>query len=831
MKRQINRFVWALAACLGPVILSSCQSVRSRLPADFWVLADGDDRNPGTLAAPFASVERAQKAVRELRGNEPTRTSPVVVRIGKGTFWLTEPLQFTPQDSGSGESPVIYEGEGQGKTIFSGGVRLTGWEVRDGRWTVTLSAVREGRWRFSQLFVNGQRRFRPRVPSEGYYYIRGAVPSVNKGPKQRGHNRFAFKLGQLQADWRDLHAVEMLVFHSWSMSRIPVQAVDESSGVVTLAGFTWNDRIAKLGVGRRFIAENVFEALDEPGEWYLDRNSGELTYIPMPGETPRKCVVVAPRLDAVVEFRGDLDAGLPVAHVVLREMGFKHTNWNVPVAGYCVPQSEVGNRSTHGESAFSAAVSARHASCCRVERCAVAHTGYYGVEFGEACRDNALVDCELWDLGAGGVMLGTTRKYGIDDDRTARRQIVRDCMVAHGGRMHPAGCGVWIGHSPDNKVLHNDVFDFYYTAISVGWTWNYGVSPAKINLISRNHLYDIGQTRLSDLGGIYTLGASEGTVLSFNRIHDISRDRYGGSGIYFDQGSSGILVENNVVYNTQDATFTVHWGRDDIVRNNIFAFGESFQIGIGRPDKSEAMRIERNIVVWRESNATSGRHPRDDWGVDRNLYWCYGGETDGFEGKLTFEQWQAQGKDLNSIVADPKFRNPEELDFRLVSDSPALALGFVPFALDDIGRRTRTRRSRRSSPVPHAYPPAAGRPPMVIEEGFEAYAPGSPPMMVRIHKNNENETVRVTDVRAATGSKSLEVIDGPGPGAAYNPHFYYAPGYRKGTVRGQFAVFFDKRSPLGHAWRNLWRQNNVTWPLRRGSPRTLLARPRRSRHG
>ena len=46
--------------------------------------------------------------------------------------------------------------------------------------------------------------------------------------------------------------------------------------------------------GARYIVENVYEGLDQPGEWYLDRKTGRLTYLPKPGEELDRVEVVAP---------------------------------------------------------------------------------------------------------------------------------------------------------------------------------------------------------------------------------------------------------------------------------------------------------------------------------------------------------------------------------------------------------------------------------------------------------------------------------------------------------------------------------------------------------
>lgn len=247
--------------------------------ADFYVATNGNDSWSGKLPAPnrqrtdgpFATLKRAQQAVRELRRTQRL-DRPVVVMVRKGTYILSEPLVFTAEDSGTAESPTVYAAYPREKPVISGGVVLKGWVVTpDGRWQLQLPEVQRGEWNFIQLWVNGERRYRPRLPKNGYYTIAEELPPV----AGKGSNSFVFQKGDIRPDWYRLNDVEVLATQLWTMARLRIAQVDTEKNVVTFTGTTSHDQWwSILHKGHRYLVENVREALSEPGEWYLDRGRG-----------------------------------------------------------------------------------------------------------------------------------------------------------------------------------------------------------------------------------------------------------------------------------------------------------------------------------------------------------------------------------------------------------------------------------------------------------------------------------------------------------------------------------------------------------------------------
>jgi len=254
---------------------------------------------------------------------------------------------------------------------------------------------------------------------------------------------------------------------------------------------------------------------------------------------------------------------------------------------------------------------------------------------------------------------------------------------------------VIIFQSGSNRVAHNHIHDLFYTAISVGWNWGYQETPCRDNIVEFNHLHDIGQGVLSDMGAIYTLGIQRGTVLRNNLIHDVNSFSYGGWGLYPDEGSTDIIMESNVVYRCKSASFHQHYGRENVVRNNIFAFGAEHQLMRTREEEHLSFIFTNNIVYFDSGTLLGSNWKNDKFKIDRNLY--FDARLGASAGALkfagaSFEEWRQRGHDAHSLIADPLFLAPRQFDFRLQANSPARQLGFRPIDLSEVGVRRRLRK-------------------------------------------------------------------------------------------------------------------------------------------
>ena len=647
---------------------------------NIYISPTGADTNPGTIEKPLASLTAARDRAREFRKSN-SAGQPVEIVALEGEYFMMQPLDLNIEDSGTGSSPLIILAEPGKKAVFRGGVRIEGFEkVNDKLWKAFVPQVAYYDYYFEQLYVNGKRALRARTPDKGFY----SVKKVSETVLEKGVGRYPelavqkIKLDSLQAyvfrsfSKDDYNDALMIFYHNWDNTRKHVTGFSNDSSSVYTVGEgmkPWNPIKNKSN----YYIENYKAALNAPGEWFLER-SGYLYYIPKDGETIENTSFFVPVIKEFVVIHGDQLIGKRVENIRFENLDFE-------VAGYKTPVN--GNEPEQAAARVDAVITLDYAGNITFTGCEIAHTGTYAFWFRRACTNCLVNQCYMHDLGAGGVKIGETiirrDTAEITNNITVDNNIIRD-----GGHVFPCAVGIIIFNASDNKLTHNEIADLRYTGISVGWVWGYAYSPSKRNKVEFNHIHHLGWGELSDMGGVYTLGASEGTTVSNNVIDHVYSFDYGGWGLYTDEGSSGIIEENNLVYACKNSGFHQHYGKENIIRNNIFALNIRAQLQATRIEEHRSMLFTNNIIFFDSGNLLSSNWNKFNLLTDYNCYWDTRTKDIRFASQ-SFSDWQKSGKDVHSIIADPHFVNPSAFDFHFKILSVAKKIRFVQFDYSKAG--------------------------------------------------------------------------------------------------------------------------------------------------
>lgn len=621
------------------------------------------------------SIEEAVRVCCDLRRSGILQ--PITVYLEKGEYEVARTLEFHENFYGVEFKSLTGKAE---DVIISGGRKVSGFEekVFNGKKClgVYLPEVKAGKEDFSDLYVNGKRASLTRYPQTGYLQF---AEAENKGIFLDDVSKWVRLKTE---DVKDLSAEEIknaqLTFlHYWVDEHTAVEDYDEKTGKLVMekySRFSINGEITESV----YYFENIKSAFANAGEWYLDKAEGMLYYIPRESENAENLQVRIPRLPFVLNMSGTKTS--PIKNISFENITFAYTKGEHD----CVRDDGLKTASDgQGVSQAKGTVNLCYARNCSFKGCNFVNFGLHGLNIENGCSQIRVENCTFYDGGAGGIMIGGSDAFGEEADRTFACQILGSKIHAC-GRRHKAGCGILIKHAYDNRIVGNEIFDLFYSGISVGWVWGYKDSVTRDNYIADNHIYDLGKGVLSDMGGVYLLGAQPGTVVKGNKIHDIYAREYGGWAIYTDEGSAFVRVENNICYRCSDNCYHQHYGRMNVVKNNIFAFAGKELCRITWGEVHLSCIFEQNILITDGCLAyglLSREHIENGTvATGGNLIWSTTGtpsDVISYCGeKCDLATAQSFGLEKGSIYADPKCKDLESFDFTLADDSPAYGLGF-----------------------------------------------------------------------------------------------------------------------------------------------------------
>ncbi len=593
----------------------------------------------------------------------------------EGEYFITEPIKLTEKHSG------IYVESRSGATV-NAGVKITGWQQEGGLFKAKLNTDRK----IFSIYVNGKRATLARHPNNSANFLHSPAPSdVSKDFSDNNFgaciNVFSKDLeilnGLSEAELKDVYFDFYVAWNNIKYSLISLKKNPDAETALLhiLTSKAYN--MFRWDKAPRFQILNAKSAIDEEGEFCYNSASKTLYYKPRQGETLENIDAYAPLLNVALYASG-ANIDRRIRNITFENIRFKNGSQTV----LDTPQTLqfMGQASNEAESFLTFNL----AENVNIINCKISNCDAYAIGFEDGVINSRIENCEIYDSGSGGIRIGRKKSKifpasETDPDLTWNISVKNNIIYSY-GRFNQAGVGILIQDCGQISIEDNTVFDGFYTGISVGWTWGDSKNHTQKNNIIGNKIFNIGQGRISDMGGIYTLGIAEDSKISGNEIFNVSRHRYGGWGIYNDEGSALFTIENNYVHDNQDCGYFMHYGKNILVQNNIFENAETTMFGLGKT-YDDSFSFERNIVIYdgaktglfRHGAKLQAKHAK----FNKNIYFDKSDKYD-FSG-LNFEAWQARGQDVDSLIINPNLKNytPQNPNFKKI--------GFIPFPLNKAG--------------------------------------------------------------------------------------------------------------------------------------------------
>lgn len=694
-------------------------------PQTFYVATDGSDMQPGTLEKPFATLHRAQQAVRDFRSGHHEAALQVVVR--KGTYYLHKTLILTAEDSGTAHAPVMYTAYAGERVTLSGGRKLDcKWQTRKSKSICDLNSGNSGPFAFTQLFINGKRQVRARFPDYdpadpihgGYATVVRALPAGTSSPYPEDNDADVSKRGVLGIEFdpdtfssRRWGKPEEAIIHVFQQDGLgilewKIQSVDYDRNRIWFGkggdqlGPQWSTAFDVIGKGSRFYVDNVLEEMSIPGEWYLSVQSGRLWYRQQKDQDLENALIEAPVLEQVVRFQGTYNS--PVEYVSFDGFRIAHTETT-----YMKPyeSSSSGNWAVHR----GGAIFLEGTRNCSIRNCWFDSVGGNAIFWSRSNVAGNVAGCKFTEAGDNAICFVGDPRQSLSASPigcTAVDNLIHNCGI-FGKQI----AGVYISYAQATTVAHNDIHAMPCSAICIeGSAWGGHLIEQNYihNTVQETRHYGSLNLRGDDRGWnpehISTLTSvangtptenykSKPTLVKENLIQEKTD-----CGILLANGAAMYEVYNNV---SIGAAIYMYGGALRNIYNNIWYMTDN--AGYFWLDaETYHDKYHHNVAVITGKNtyilSTQSKQPRIDE-IDFN---CLSQGIGDFQASIidlqeekefkpptiyTQADWQKLGYDQHSAFANPLIADPAHMNFRLLDGSPALKLGFVNFTMGKWGPR------------------------------------------------------------------------------------------------------------------------------------------------
>ncbi len=596
--------------------------------AKIYVSPAGHDGNDGSKDAPFATLERARDAVRDVRGrhaggmptNEAatngaptngaaTKGAPtneaatngheeVTVWIAGGTYVLERPLVLEPQDSHTsyrampGETPVI-----------TGGRVIAGWQplkeelpamTAEAQGNLWFAEIPEG-WRFHYLFVNGQRAERSK--STDVPWRQWPKDYTFGEPEKQGQMITFKKKEQLRHIPSNGDAELVVIVRQYGvMGNGVITDVDPDAGTLRWNSKQLNVRSSRNSYETGYRFENALCWIDRPGEWAVDSSKGRVYYWPVDGDDMTTAHVIAPELYELVRLQGIGQEGPFVENVQLHGLTFAYTDR--------LPENQwpdewiVRQWENPGATLFMEGT-----KDCVVMDCRFLHNGSYGITMRFTAQRNRIEGCQIGWTGSGGIFL---EGYGPGTiDVNTHNVITRNHIHDHGLGNYWHSPSIQIYQSGHNVISYNLLQRAAYSSISmVGIRYSYMHDPRYTNKEIREgqyHPWNAFRIPLASFPQEIQDGLANGTY-RFNRDSIKPYLHVRNNIIEYN-----VISEPHTILNEGGAIYAWGIGKDNVWRKNaIFkSRGMPDSSILALDDEAEYTTVQDN-VFWIEGPILDG---------------------------------------------------------------------------------------------------------------------------------------------------------------------------------------------------------------------------------
>ena len=639
---------------------------------------------------PRDDLRQALGKARALRDHNPTES--IALEFAAGTYRLNAPLILTARDSGSEAAPLELRAAPGAKVIFSGGRNLRGlkWLAwRDGIWRTRVDGPS-----FNRLWLDGRLLVRARYPN----YDPAKLPFGGVAADATSPSRVRT---WLHPEGGIIHALSS---DRWGSIQIPIEGTEPDGGL-RLGSAIGINRMVIPSDSERFV-ENILDELDAVDEWYFDEHFHWLYFKPPQGVSPARIGFVAGRLETLVELRGS--AAALIHDVTVSGLEFRETettflkttepllrsDWMFYRGGAIL--SENAQRIVIGNNRFddlggNAIVVSGHNRNVAVRGNEIHDIGASGISF--VGRPGS-VRSPLFEYQQTQPTERIDRAPGPQSDAYPADSIAEDNLIYAIGAIEKQSAGVEISTAARITVRHNSIYRVPRAGINIGdGTWGG-------HLIADNDVFDT-VLETGDHGSFNSWGrdrfwsadreemnrrvAADPSLIALDAIattvirHNRMRCDHGWD-IDLDDGSSNYLIEDNLLL---AGGIKLREGFNRIVRNNIMV-NNTLHSHVWFANSGDV--FEHNIVM-------AGYQPilMNHWGksIDFNL----------FPTADALEHARARGTDAHSAAGSARFINPQEANFVVPADSPALAIGFRNFSMDDFGVVSPLLKARAQRPM------------------------------------------------------------------------------------------------------------------------------------